>query len=593
MNILGISALYHDSAAALIINGEIIAAVQEERFTRRKGDPSLPVNSIKYCISCLNGEKLDYVAYYDNPFLTLDRWLNNMLNRKNIDLDNKDIEKLFANRLWIHDNVKNVLSDIGYNSVFKFVVCNHHISHASSAFYPSPFKSAAILTIDGVGEWATSSLGIGHDNKISIIKELRYPNSLGLMYSAFTSFCGFKVNFGEYKLMGLAPYGQPVWADTIMEKMLNIKEDGSFALNMEFFSFIEGGCMYSDRFSELFGVPPRKPESNIIKVYADIAASIQKVTEHIIVRMAKHLRTITNQNTLVLAGGCALNCVANGVLQRLGIFDKIWIQPASNDSGGALGAALFTYYNKSGNSRTINDRDSQKGSFLGPEYSEKYIKELLNKYPLNYCYYEVESDMYQILAEKLNKNEVIGIFYGRMEFGPRALGHRSIIASALPEEAQIKVNRKIKFRESFRPFAPSVLIEDVNKYFLLTEESPYMLLVSYVRPELCLEQHSTASFSPSEIVKQKRSVIPAVTHVDYTARIQTVDAERNSFFYNIINEYKKLTGYGVLLNTSFNVRGEPIVCSPDDALRCFFKTEMDTLVLGNFIIDKEHSSNYD
>lgn len=593
MTVLGISALYHDSAAALIINGEIVAAVQEERFTRKKGDSSLPVNSIRYCISLLKGEKLDYVAYYDNPFLTLDRWLNNMLNKKIIGLDNKEIEKVFSNRLWIHENIKNVLSDIGYNSFFKFVVCNHHVSHASSAFYPSPFESAAILTIDGVGEWSTSSLGIGHNNIISITKELRYPNSLGLLYSAFTSFCGFKVNSGEYKLMGLAPYGQPVWADTIIEKMLEIKEDGSFALNLKYFSFIEGDSMYSDNFSKLFGVPPRKPESDIVKAYADIAASIQKVIELIIVRMAKYLRTITNQNNLVLAGGCALNCVANGVLQRMGIFDRIWIQPASNDSGGALGAALFTYYNKSGNARVLNDSDSQKGSFLGPEYSEDYIKELLDRYQINYCYYEEETDLYQRIAEKLNRNEVIGIFYGRMEFGPRALGHRSIIASTLPEESQIKVNRKIKFRESFRPFAPSVLIEDVNKYFLLSEDSPYMLLVSYVKPELCLEQHPTSVFSPSEIVKQKRSIIPAVTHVDYTARIQTVDAERNPFFYNIISEYKKLTGYGVLLNTSFNVRGEPIVCSPDDALRCFFKTEMDTLVLGHYIIDKEHSSSYD
>lgn len=593
MNILGISALYHDSAAALIINGEIVAAVQEERYTRKKGDSSLPVNSIKYCISLLNGEKLDYIAYYDNPFLTLDRWLNNMLNKKSIGLDNKEIEKVFSNRLWIHDNIKKIISDIGYNSLFKFVVCNHHISHASSAFYPSPFESAAILTIDGVGEWATSSLGIGHGSNISIIKELRYPNSLGLLYSAFTSFCGFKVNFGEYKLMGLAPYGQPIWADTIMGKMLKIKEDGSFALNLKYFSFIEGDCMYSDNFGKLFGVPPRKPESSILKVYADIAASIQKVTEIIIVRMAKYLRSITNQNNLVLAGGCALNCVANGVLQRTGIFDRIWIQPASNDSGGALGAALFTYYNKSGNARIINDKDSQSGSFLGPEYSDDYIKGLLNRSQINYRYYEGSEDINRIIAEKLKRNEVIGIFNGRMEFGPRALGHRSIIASALPEEAQIKVNRKIKFRESFRPFAPSVLIEDVSRYFLLSEDSPYMLLVSYVKPELCIEQHPTIDFSPSEIVKQKRSIIPAVTHVDYTARIQTVDVERNPFFYNIINEYKKLTGYGVLLNTSFNVRGEPIVCSPDDALRCFFKTEMDTLVLGNCIIDKEHSSNYD
>lgn len=592
MIILGISALYHDSAAALIKDGEIIAAAQEERFTRIKGDSSIPVNSIKFCLDYLDNSNIDYIAYYDNPLLTLDRWICNMLNRDDVELKEKELDKFFAERLWIHKRISEILSNVSISSSYKFVAVNHHMSHAASAFYPSPFKEAAILTIDGVGEWATSSLGIGRDNTISILKELRYPNSLGLLYSAFTSFCGFKVNFGEYKLMGLAPYGEPIWADAIMTNMVDIREDGSFALNLDYFSFIEGEGMYSDKFCELFNLSPREPESDISKAYADIAASIQKVTELIIVKMAQYLKSITNLENLVLAGGCALNCVANGVLQRKGVFEHLWIQPASNDAGGAIGAALSCYYYNTSSNRHVDGNDSQKGSFLGPEYTNGSIELLLKNSKIKYKYYNSKS-LYQAIAKKINDNEVVGLFHGRMEFGPRALGHRSIIASAIPEDNQIRVNRKIKFRESFRPFAPAVLLEDVSQYFLYKEESPYMLLVSYVKPELRYEQKPIKHFSLNDIVKRKRSIVPSVTHIDYSARIQTVDNDRNPFFYNVLKEYKKISGLSVVLNTSFNVRGEPIVCTPEDALRCFFRTEIDSLVLGNYIIEKAKNNRYD
>lgn len=599
MKILGISALYHDAASCLVIDGEIVAAAQEERFTRIKHDMSMPVNAIEYCLreAKINKKDIDVVVFYDNPLYTLDRFMDNIFYAA---YDAKDIversfQDMFSKRLWVHKLVDDIL---GKNDQRKFFVCEHHVSHAASAFYPSPYEEAVILTIDGVGEWATTTIGVGKREELIIKEELHFPHSLGLLYSAFTYFCGFKVNSGDYKFMGLAPYGKPVYENVIKEKLLDLKEDGSFRMNMDYFDYQYGRAMTNEKFAELFGGPRREPESLITRREMDIAASAQKVTEEIILKMAAHAKAKYGKNidNLVLAGGVALNCVANGKLKNSGIFKNIWIQPAAGDAGGSLGAALYATYNYAGEKRELAAGDAQKGSYLGPAYEVAEIEEFLNRN--KYVYHKVdENELYKTIAEKLASGKVIGLFQGRMEFGPRALGNRSIIADARSETMQIKLNQKIKFRESFRPFAPAVLREDVSDYFELNDESPYMLLVENVKKERCNSFDLQSSLDENddnmlEVVKQKRSDIPAVTHVDYSARIQTVSEDTNPYFYHVINEFKRLTGCSVVVNTSFNVRGEPIVCTPQNAYECFMRTDMDVLVLENFILYKEEQPEW-
>lgn len=594
MNILGISALYHDSAACLVCNGEIIAAAQEERFTRVKHDLTIPINAIEYCLKegHIQKEDIEMVVFYDNPLLTLDRYMKNILaaDEDSQDVIDRSYESMFGEKIWIHKIVDEIL---GENQQRKLMVCEHHISHAASAFYPSPFDRAVILTLDGVGEWATTTIGVGDDKNITIKEELHFPHSLGLLYSAFTYFCGFKVNSGDYKFMGLAPYGEPIYEDLIREKLIDVKEDGSFALNMEYFDYQYGRAMTNDKFADLFGGPRREPETEITKREMDIAASAQKVTEDVILKLVKHAKDAfgSDIDNLVLAGGVALNCVANGKIKDNGIFENIWIQPAAGDAGGSLGCALYAAYqfDAGADRQCVKDKDLQNGSYLGPEYSmkeiESYLKE--NEYP----YHVYGDDIYQKIAELLADEKVIGLFHGRMEFGPRALGNRSIIADARSETMQVKLNQKIKYRESFRPFAPSVLREDVSDYFELEDESPYMLLVENVKEERRNATHVQEDLKKYngnmlEIVKQSRSDIPAVTHVDYSARIQTVTEDTNPYYYRLISEFKKLTGCSVIVNTSFNVRGEPIVCTPKNAYECFMRTDVDVLVLENCILYK-------
>lgn len=591
MVILGISALYHDAAASLVVDGDIVAAAQEERFTRIKHDMRMPVNAIEYCLreGKLNRQDIDIVVFYDNPLYTLDRFLKNIAvaDGDNRDIIDRSFEPMFSERLWVHKLIDNIL---GKNPSRKFLVCEHHASHAASAFYPSPFEKAVVITIDGVGEWATTTIGVGNKEELIIKEEMRFPHSLGLLYSAFTYFCGFKVNSGDYKFMGLAPYGEPVYEEIIREKLLDIKEDGSFRMCMEYFDFQHGRAMTSPKFDELFDGPRRMPESIITKREMDIAASAQKVVEDIIIRMVKHAKKTYGSgiDNLVLAGGVALNCVANGKIKNSNEFKHIWIQPAAGDAGGSLGAALYAAYNYAGLKRQVNGYDSQKGSYLGPRYTTEEIEKYLSEN--HYVYHKVDPDnLYKTIAQELADEKVIGLFQGRMEFGPRALGNRSIIADARSEDMQVKLNKKIKFRESFRPFAPSVLKEDVSDYFELEDESPYMLLCEDVKEnrreafQLNIEEHCGNML---EVVKQKRSDIPAVTHVDYSARIQTVTRETNPYYYDLISEFKKLTGYGVIVNTSFNVRGEPIVCTLQNAYECFMRTDMDVLVLEDCILYK-------
>lgn len=589
MNVLGISALYHDSAAALVCDGKVVAAASEERFTRKKADPSIPVNAVKFCME--KAEKVDCIVYYDNPLFTLDRWLENCIavSPSNEKVIERSFQSMYSSKLWIHELVKNLEGGI-LKDVNRFYVCEHHMSHAASAFYPSPFKEAAILTMDGVGEWATTTIGYGKGAKIQILEQISYPHSLGLLYSAFTYFCGFRVNFGEYKLMGLAPYGKPVYADLIREKLVDIREDGSFRLNLEYFTFMHEDVMTGKKFEELFGIERRMPEQRITKKYMDLAASIQEVTEEIVLKMAAHAREVTGCRNLVMAGGIALNCVANGKLLKEDMFDGIWIQPAAGDAGGALGAALYAAYHLSDDERVVGQTDSQEGSYLGPDYSTDEIEAFLRQNGYAYHKYE-EEELYGQIASYLASDKVVGLLDGRMEFGPRALGGRSIIANPMSEEMQTKLNLKIKYRESFRPFAPAVLRERVADYFELDTESPYMLLVAPVKKELRTNGGSAESRGEDidmlDIIKRKRSEIPAVTHVDYSARVQTVDEKRNPFFYKVIRAFEKKTGCGVVVNTSFNVRGEPIVCTPEDAYLCFMRTEMDVLVMENCILLKE------
>ena len=586
MYILGISCFYHDAAAALIKDGDIIAAAQEERFTRKKHDPRFPKNAIEYCLKegSIKVDDLDYVVYYDKPILTFDRLLMSYLS-----VAPKGLRSwLEAMPLWLGKKLRIpqvIKKEIGYEGEVLFT--EHHEAHAASAFYPSPFKEAAILTVDGVGEWATASYGYGKGNEICLLKELHFPDSVGLLYSAFTYFTGFKVNSGEYKLMGLAPYGRPIYKDLILKEIVDVKEDGSIRLNMRYFDFLGGLKMTNKRFERLFGGPPRKPETEITQREMDIAASIQAVTEDIIMKMVRHVYRETHKKYLCLAGGVALNCVANGRILREGPFEDIWIQPASSDAGGALGAALSVWYGFLGNKRVAdNKRDFQKGSYLGPSFSSDDIKAFLDKNGYPYHVLDLK-ERARIIAKCISEGKIVGYMAGRMEFGPRALGARSILGDPRKIETQSVMNLKIKFRESFRPFAPSVLEERSPDYFEIDRPSPYMLLVAFVRPERRLPQPSDNKRGILERLMISRSDIPAVTHLDYSARIQTVNRNEKPDYYEIIKEFENLTGCSVIVNTSFNVRGEPIICDYEDAYKCFMRTEMDVLVMEDFILYKE------
>lgn len=586
MNILGISAFYHDSAACLVRDGKIVGAVQEERFTRKKHDFSFPKNAINWCLkeAGLEVKDIDFIVFYDKPWIKFERILETSLTYAPSGIRQfiQAMPLWLKQKLWVPEVIKRELEFSG-----KILFTGHHEAHAASAFYPSPFKDAAILTMDGVGEWETACIGVGSGNEFELGQYLKFPHSLGLLYSAFTYYCGFKVNSGEYKLMGLAPYGEPKYVDLIFDKLIDLKEDGSFKMDMRYFGYCNGLRMTNSRFDKLFGGQARKPESVITNRHMDIAASIQHVTEEIILRMSRHVHRVTGQKKLCLAGGVALNCVGNGKILREGPFEDIWIQPASGDAGGALGAALLVWYKYSGNLRNPDEKsDLQSTSLLGPSYSDQYIESYLKKEEISYKHLsgkEIANEVSGLIAE----GSVIGWFQGKMEFGPRALGSRSILADARSPEMQSKLNLKIKFRESFRPFAPTVLAEKVSEWFELDRPSPYMLLVAPVKKEKCLKSEGFDKLKGLDRLKTKRSEIPAVTHVDFSARIQTVNRNENQLFYDLINEFYKRTGCPVLINTSFNVRGEPLVLRPEDAFRCFMRTEMDYLVLGSFLLDKK------
>ncbi|MBU2547603.1 MAG: carbamoyltransferase [Proteobacteria bacterium] len=586
MNILGISCFYHDSAACLLRDGDIVAAAQEERFTRKKHDPSFPKNAIDYCLKegrIASGD-LDWVAFYDKPFLTFERLLMSYLSVAPRGLRSW----IEAMPLWLGRKLhvpKVVRQETGYEGDVLFT--EHHEAHAASAFYPSPFEEAAILTVDGVGEWATASYGYGRDSEITLLKELHFPDSLGLLYSAFTYFTGFKVNSGEYKLMGLAPYGRPIYRDVILDELIDVKEDGSLRLNMKYFDFLGGLRMTNRRFAALFGGPERPPETEITQREMDIAASIQVVTEEIIMKMALHVHRETGLDRLCLAGGVALNCVANGRILREGPFKDIWIQPAAGDAGGALGAALSVWHRFLGGERKAAPagRDRQRGSYLGPAFSGDTVRAFLDGH--NYPYRRLTPEgRARDIAKEIASGKIVGYLSGRMEFGPRALGARSILGDPRDEKTQTVMNLKIKYRESFRPFAPTVLVEKVSDFFEIDRPSPYMLLVAQVAAKRQLPQPSPDGRTLLERLKFKRSDIPAVTHLDYSARIQTVSREDKPDYHEVISEFEKLTGCPVVVNTSFNVRGEPIICSHEDAYRCFMRTEMDVLVLEDCILYK-------
>ncbi|KPK17237.1 MAG: hypothetical protein AMJ62_01910 [Myxococcales bacterium SG8_38] len=587
MNILGISAYYHDSAAALVRDGTIVAAAQEERFTRKKHDYRFPQHAIDYCLreAGVDRNEIDLVVFYDKPLLKFERILETYVSYSPSGF------KLFLMGLplWLKQKLhtpRELRNGLGGEYEGRFVFLEHHESHAASAFFPSPFDEAAILTMDGVGEWATGSIGVGRGNHIELKKELKFPHSLGLLYSAFTYFTGFKVNSGEYKLMGLAPYGQPIYKDRILNELLDLKEDGSFRMNMDYFAFCYRDRMTSPKMDELFGGPPRRAETGITQREMDIAASIQAVTEEVVLRIACHAHDVTGMSKLTLAGGVALNCVANGRVLREGPFDEIWIQPAAGDAGGALGAALFAWYELLENPRDNAGKDVQQGSLLGPHYSDDEIRAFLDSQGAVYEHFDDEEAVCREIANLLADQNVVGHMAGRMEFGPRALGSRSILGDARSSEMQSTMNLKIKFRESFRPFAPAVLREHVDEFFEMrpNEDSPYMLLVAPVKEDkrLPIDENATGLAK----LHQKRSVIPAITHVDHSARVQTVDRERHPRFASILQAFKEKTGCPVLINTSFNVRGEPIVNTPEDAYHCFMGTNMDVLVIDNFVLKK-------
>ena len=593
MNILGISAFYHDSAAALVREGNIIAAAQEERFSRIKHDYRFPGQAIRYCLKegKIEAEQLDYVVFYDKPFLKFERILESYLHQAPAGIRSflKAIPLWIKKKIWMKSLIQEELS--GYEGPVLFP--EHHLSHAASAFYPSPFEAAAIITTDGVGEWTTTSLGFGSGNKIQLLKEIRFPHSLGMLYSAFTYYTGFKVNFGEYKVMGLAPYGEPKYVQRILEELIDLREDGSFQLNMKYFNYSTGLTMTNGKFNELFGGPPRKPESLLTQRDMDLACSVQEVTELAMERMARYIRKLTGAEYLCLAGGVALNCVANGKILREDIFRDLWIQPAAGDAGGAIGAALSIWFDYLDHPRIGNKKtDRQAGSYLGPEYSDAEIREFLENRKIPYRQYP-ENELITLTAALLAEEKVVGWFQGRMEFGPRALGARSILADARSPQMQKKLNLKIKFRESFRPFAPSVLAEEVSNYFEIDRPSPYMLLVADVKKKLqkAMSENERKLFGIDKL-NVVRSSIPAVTHVDYSARLQTVHQETHPRYWKLISKFAELTGCPLLVNTSFNVRGEPIVCTPADAYRCFMRTEMDYLVIGNFILEKDNQPKY-
>jgi len=591
MYILGISCFYHDSAACIIKDGNILAAVQEERFTRKKHDPRFPKNAIKYCLkeSGVNIKGINYIVLYDKPFLTFERLLMSYFT-----VAPKGLRSwLEAMPLWLGQklNISKVIKrEIGYEG--KILYTEHHEAHAASAFYPSPFNEAAILTMDGVGEWATASYGFGEGKEITLHKELHFPDSLGLLYSAFTYFTGFKVNSGEYKLMGLAPYGVPRYKDLILSELIDLKEDGSLRLNLSYFDFLGGLRMTNNRFAKLFGGPPRDPETEITQREMDLAASIQDVTEEVVLRMVNHVFKETNKKYLCLAGGVALNCVANGRILREAPFDDIWIQPAAGDAGGAMGAAFSVWYRYLGNDRANpNGSDSQKGSYLGPSFSNKIVKTYLAG--KDYPYHEYSGNKRaRVIAKLIAEGKIVGYMAGRMEFGPRALGARSILGDPRRQDTQTIMNLKIKYRESFRPFAPSVLEEMISEYFDTDRPSPYMLIVSNIREERRLPQPSGDGMRMLDRLKVKRSDIPAITHLDYSARIQSVNQYDKPDYHELILEFEKLTGCAVVVNTSFNVRGEPIICTPEDAYRCFMRTEMDVLVIEDCILFKEEQPTW-
>ena len=594
MLVLGISAFYHDSAAALVKDGEIIAAAQEERFTREKGDKSFPRNTILYCLTQagMTLEQVDYVAFYDKPLLTFDRLLETYISfaPKGLTSFVQSIPLWTKEKLLQKPTIYKGLNDLGLGEIDlkKLVFGLHHHSHAASAFFPSPFEKAAVMVIDGVGEWASVSLGRGEGTTMELMKEIRFPHSLGMLYSAFTYYLGFKVNEGEYKVMGLAPYGEPKYVQTIYDHLIDLKDDGTFHMDMEYFNFCTGLTMTNSLFDDLFdGFPPRTPEEPLAQRHMDIARSIQVVTEDVILKLGKTLHQMTGMSNLCLAGGCALNCVANGRLEREGPFDNIWIQPAAGDAGGAIGAAMsVSYIQDPSLSRPADLKDMMKGALLGPSYSIDEIEAVLEDN--NAIFRKVDDEaLSDVIAEELAQGNIVGWFQGRMEFGPRALGNRSILGDPRSSKMQKMINLKIKYRESFRPFAPAVQAEEASKYFDMSGESPYMLIVNSVRSDQRLNLDTEGQNAEGlELLDIPRSSIPAVTHVDYSARVQTVDGIDNPKFFNLLDSFRQKTGVGMLVNTSFNIRDEPIVCSPDDAYRCFMGTEMDILVLGNAVLYK-------
>ena len=589
--VLGISAYYHDSSAALIVDGQIISAVQEERFTRIKGDSSFPLNSIKYVLahSKISPDQITSVVYFESPFVKFDRILSTLMlgNISSINTFRDAMTTWLPEKLWIERKLKKVLgkkTSVSYS--------DHHLSHAASAFYPSPFEEAAILTIDGVGEWSTTTISKGSGSDIEMLTQIEYPNSLGLLYSAITLFCGFKVNSGEYKLMGLAPYGEPIYHDLILSELISLRDDGSFSLNPKYFAYFEKNEMFTPALSKLFGVEPRESKDDITKVYRDIAASIQSVTNEVVLALALRAKKLVGSDNIVLAGGVALNVVSIGKLEESKIFKNLWVQPAAGDAGGALGAALWESYVNLKVPRDINQGDSMNGAFLGPnpgEFNESTI-EILDEYSLKALELP-DSQLATEIALAISQGLVVGLAKGRMEFGPRALGARSVLADARNTDMQSRLNLKTKFREGFRPFAPMVLESKAGDYFDINgNSSPYMLKTYPVRQEIRLEQ-KIENISPFERVRESRSSIPAVTHVDYSARVQTIDKDRNPFLFNVITEFDKLTGCSVIINTSFNVRGEPIVSSARDAVECLIGTDIDLLVLDNYLIRRSEQDS--
>jgi len=594
LNILGISAYYHDSAACLVQDGRIVAAAQEERFTRKKHDYRFPENAVEFCLAegGISAAEIDLVTFYDKPLLKFDRLLETYISYAPSGF------KLFlmGMPLWLRQKLHTPRElDAGLKHQYKgrYVFTEHHESHAASAFFPSPFEESAILTLDGVGEWATGSIALGRGNRLEMLKELRFPHSLGLLYSAFTYFTGFKVNSGEYKLMGLAPYGEPIYKDLMIEKLLDIKDDGSFRMDMSYFGYCHTDVMTTPKMDSLFGGPPRQSETEITQREMDIAASIQAVTEEIVLKIARYAHELTGAKNLTMAGGVALNCVANGRVLREGPFENLWIQPAAGDAGGALGAALFTWHELLDKPREVQPQDAQFGSLLGPEFSNEEIRAYLDSAEAVYHYYENEDELIERVADLIASENVVGHFSDRAEFGPRALGSRSIMGDGRSVKMQETMNLKIKFRESFRPFAPAILREDVDEYFEMRpdENSPYMLLVAPVKEEKRLPVAEADGAKGLDKLKEIRSVVPAITHVDYSARVQTIDMQHHPRFYKIIQKFKEKTGSPVVINTSFNVRGEPIVNTPEDAFRCFMFTNMDALILESFVVLKQDQPN--